>query len=100
MLGLVQRNGKLTAVVAKDTPPESIHPVIRKYVQPETVFISDDWKDYKNLGDNYLHYTVKHTDRSYKREYDSQMRKVPDSEKFNHLLRNSKVRTKCQALVA
>lgn len=141
VLGLVQRGGKLTAIVTKDTSPEAIQPVIRKYVRPETIFISDDWKAYKNLGDDYLHYTVKHSDRSYKPEYDNQvhtnniegawkvmknslrdmynsvsrkhlqwyvdefvfrynMRKESDSQKFNHLLRNSNVRTTYQALVA
>lgn len=143
VLGLVQRNGKLTAVVTKDTSPEAIQPLIRRFVRPETVFISDDWKAYKGLGDNYLHYTVKHSDRGFKNppEYDSEvhtnniegawkimknslrdmynsvskkhlqwyvdefvyrynMRKVTDEQKFNHLLRNSNVRTKYQVLVA
>ncbi len=141
VLGLVQRDGKLTAIVTKDTSPESIQPVIKKFVKPDTIFISDDWRGYRGLGDDYLHFTVKHSNGGYKNDYDNavhtnniegawkimknslrdmynsiskkhlqwyvdefvyryNMRRVSDSDKFNHLLQNSNVRTKYQALVA
>lgn len=141
ILGLVQRDGKLTAVVTKDTSPKSLQPVIKKFVKPETIFVSDDWKGYKGLGNEYLHFTVKHSDKGYKNDYSADvhtnniegawkimknslrdmynsvtkkhlqlyvdefvylynMRKDTDSQRFTHLLKNSKVRTKYQALVA
>lgn len=58
ILGLLQRDGKLTAIVTKDTSKESLQPVIRKYVKPGTLFITDDWKGYRGLTE-YNHYVVK-----------------------------------------
>lgn len=58
VLGLVARNGKLTAVVTKDTSKESLQPVIKKYIKPQTVLITDDWKGYRNMPE-YNHYVIK-----------------------------------------
>lgn len=58
VLGLLQRDGKLTAVVTKNTSRGEIQPVIRKYVKPDTLFITDDWKGYRNMPE-YNHYVVK-----------------------------------------
>lgn len=58
ILGLLERGGKLTAVVTKDTSKESLQPLIREYVKPNTLFITDNWKGYRNL-DEYNHHVVK-----------------------------------------
>jgi len=73
VLGMVERQGKLTAVVTRDTSAEIIQPMVRKYVRQNAVFISDDWRGYRGLGDDYLHFTVKHSDRSYKSDYDPEI---------------------------
>jgi transposase-like protein len=58
ILGLLQRNGKLTAIVTKDTSKVSLQPLIKKYVKPNTLFITDDWKGYRNMPE-YNHKVVK-----------------------------------------
>lgn len=58
VLGLLQRDGKLTAIVTKDTSKASLQPLIKKYVKPNTLFITDDWKGYRNMPE-YNHYVVK-----------------------------------------
>ncbi|WP_175546155.1 IS1595 family transposase [Epilithonimonas mollis] len=58
VLGLVQREGKLTAVVTKDTSVKSLQPIIKKYIKPQTVLITDDWKGYRNMPE-YNHCVIK-----------------------------------------
>jgi transposase-like protein len=140
VLGLVQRGGKLTAVVTIDTSPEQIQPVVRQFVTQGVVLVSDDWKAYKGLHREYTHHVIKHSDgyrpsedriahtgniegawkimkNSLRDMYNSisrkhlqwyvdefayryNMRNKSDSDKFNHLLLHSDVRTTYQALVA
>jgi len=67
ILGLLQRDGKLTAVVIpQGTGATTIQPLIKKYVKPRTLFISDDWKGYFGLENRYDQYMVKHTDKGMK----------------------------------
>lgn len=62
IVGLVQRGGKLTAVVTKDTSPKSIKPLVREFVSQGAVLVSDDWKAYKGLDKEYKHHIIKHSD--------------------------------------
>jgi transposase-like protein len=138
--GMVERGGKLTAIVTLNTASEVMQPVLKKYVSKGSILISDDWKGYNGLDTHYHQYTIKHSDKGYKHDYDSSvihtntiegswkimknslrdmynsvsrkhlqlyvdefvyrynMRKKHDSDKFNWLLSNSKVRTKYKSL--
>lgn len=69
VLGLLQRNGKLTAIVTKDTSSETIQPIIRQYLNENAVLISDDWKGYKGLDTDYTHFAVKHAGSGYKHDF-------------------------------
>lgn len=62
IVGLVQRGGKMTAVVTKDTSPEQIQPIVKKFVKKDSILVTDDWRAYKNLGHLYTHYAIKHSD--------------------------------------
>lgn len=69
IVGLIQRGGKMTAVVTKDTSPQSIEPVVREFVKLGTTLISDDWKGYKGLNKEYKHFAIKHAGTGYKHSF-------------------------------
>jgi len=69
--GMIERGGKMTAVVTVSTATEVMQPVIKKYVQRGSILISDDWKGYNGLDTHYHQYTIKHSDKGYKHDYDS-----------------------------
>lgn len=71
IVGLIQRGGKMTAIVTKDTQKDSIQPIIRKYVAKGSTLISDDWKGYHGIESYVHHYSIKHADKGYKSDYDS-----------------------------
>jgi transposase-like protein len=71
ILGLIQRDGKMTAIVMKDTQRDSIQPLIHKYVAQGSTLISDDWKGYHGIQSHVIHYSIKHADKGYKHDYDS-----------------------------
>lgn len=141
IVGLIQREGKMTAVVVKNTQQEELDRVVNAYVKPYSVLVTDDWGGYNNVKENYEHRVVKDITRSYQHDYDPSthtnniegswkilkncirdnynhvsrkhlqvyvdefvfrynMRKFVDSDKFNHLVANSNVRTKYKDLVA
>lgn len=69
--GMIERGGKLTAVVTINTSPEVMQPVIKKYVAKGSILVSDDWRGYNGLNTHYYQYTIKHSDKGYKHDYDS-----------------------------
>ena len=69
VLGLLQREGRLTAIVTKDTAKETIQPIIKQYLKRDAILISDDWKGYKGLNAHCAHISVKHANTSYKHEF-------------------------------
>lgn len=71
ILGLIQRGGKMTAVVTANTKRESIQPIIKKFVAKGSALISDDWMGYYGLDTHYHQYTIKHADKGYKHDYDA-----------------------------
>ena len=68
VFGLLERGGKLTALVTKDTSPEQLQPIIERYVKKDAVLITDDWKGYKGL-DGYRHYAIKHAGSGYRHDF-------------------------------
>lgn len=71
ILGLIERGGKMTAVVIGDTQRDTIQPLIKKYVAKGSSLISDDWKGYHGIESHVHHYSIKHADKGYKHDYDS-----------------------------
>lgn len=49
IVGLIERGGKMTAVVVKDTKRETLQPIIRKYVAKGSALVSDDWMGYDGI---------------------------------------------------
>lgn len=71
IVGLIERGGKMTAVVVKDTKRETIQPIIKQYVAKGSTLISDDWMGYNGIESHVNHYSIKHSDKGYKHDYDS-----------------------------
>lgn len=69
IVGLIQRGGKMTAVVVKDTKRDTIQPIIRKYVAKGSTLISDDWMGYDGIENHVHHYSIKHADKGYKHDF-------------------------------
>jgi transposase-like protein len=141
ILGMIQRGGKMTAVVVKDTQKEALTAAVTKYVKQDTVLITDDWGGYNGIKDHCEHRVIKDVSKGYRNDYDPEthtnniegswkimknsmrdmynhvsrkhiqfyidefvfrynMRKFVDSDKFNHLVANSNVRTKYKDLIS
>lgn len=77
VVAIVQRKGKVIAKAVKDVSQDSIYPMIRKHVVPESVIYTDEFQTYKGIPDikllggqggtpaNYQHRTVRHADGIY-----------------------------------
>lgn len=60
VFGMIQRDGKLIAMVVPKVDGETLKPIIRSYVKKGTVIHSDEWKAYNNLSRSYDHRRVDH----------------------------------------
>ena len=52
-------------ILVPDRSQETLLPIIRRYIRPGTLIISDEWRGYLNIpsidGGNYYHQTVNHS---------------------------------------
>jgi transposase-like protein len=69
IVGLIERGGKMTAVVVKDTKRETIQPIIKRFVAKGSTLISDDWMGYDGINSHVNHYSIKHSDKGYKHDF-------------------------------
>lgn len=70
IVGLIQRGGKMTAIVVKNTSGEQLLPIVREFVKPGSVFVTDDWGGYNGLKADYDHRVIKDITKSYLHDYD------------------------------
>lgn len=59
--GICRETSKCFLVSVPDRSEATLVPLINKYVAPGTTIISDEWRGYINLKQNYDHYTVNHS---------------------------------------
>lgn len=71
VLGLIQRGGKLTAIVVNNTQRATIEPLVRKYVTTSYRIVTDEWHAYNNLHKYYEHKIVNHAKKEYVNMEDS-----------------------------
>lgn len=81
VLGLLQRNGKLRAIVIGDTKAKTIQPIIKRIVKHQSTLISDEWLGYRGIGAYYKHYVVDHSKKQYV-DYDNPEIHTNDIEGF------------------
>jgi transposase-like protein len=65
VFGLVQRDGKVVAMVVTDTKRETLEPIIKQYVKIGANVMTDEWKAYTKLHLLYNHQFVKHQKDEY-----------------------------------
>jgi transposase len=66
VVGVVERDGKVAALVTHDASKASIEPIIQEYVLPESLIYTDEWKAYDGLaGKGYIHHRIPHAEKVY-----------------------------------
>lgn len=60
VLGVLQRDGKIKTIVVPDTKGSTIQPIIRKWVKPGSMLMTDEWHAYQGLNEDYAHFVVDH----------------------------------------
>jgi transposase len=68
VFGMVERKGRVKAVVASDRKKETLMPIIKEYVLPKTTVFTDDWASYDDLQrhrNEYLHNRINHSAKVY-----------------------------------
>lgn len=65
VLGMIQRGGKLNAMVVPNTQQAVIQPLIKQFVRPNSRLISDEWHGYRGLNSVYNHNIVNHGKKEY-----------------------------------
>ncbi len=64
--GVVQRGGKVAALVTKDTKKKTLMPIVEAKVLPETMVYTDELKSYDDLGKKgYKHERIPHAEKVY-----------------------------------
>jgi len=64
VFGMVERKGRVKAVVASDRKKETLMPIIKEYVMPKSVIFSDEYPSYDDLGrhkNEYDHRRINHS---------------------------------------
>lgn len=64
--GVVQRGGKVAALVTKDAKKRTLMPIVEEKVLPETMVYTDELKSYDSLGEKgYKHERIPHAEKVY-----------------------------------
>ena len=64
VFGMVERQGRVKAVIAPDRSKASLLPIVKQYVLPKSVIFTDDWASYDDLTrhrNEYSHRRIKHS---------------------------------------
>lgn len=65
VLGMKERNGNIAAIVVPNRNKETILPLIRNVVEQDSVVMTDEYTAYKDLKNDYSHFTVNHSAKEY-----------------------------------
>lgn len=65
VFGMVERNGRVVAMVVKSTDSRTLQPLIREYVKVGANLMTDEFKAYAGAGKLYNHQIVKHGEGEY-----------------------------------
>ena len=62
VFGLLKRNGKVYTVVIPDAKTETLIPIIREKVKPDSIVYTDTWRSYNALDvSEFKHYRINHS---------------------------------------
>ena len=63
VFGLLKRNGKVYAAMIPDTRTQTLMPIIREKVKPDSIVYSDCWQAYNALDvSEFKHYRINHSE--------------------------------------
>ncbi|WP_462254189.1 IS1595 family transposase [Ferruginibacter sp.] len=65
VIGLRERGGNVVCIVVPDRNKETLLPIIRNVVDKDSILMTDDYNGYKDLKNDYSHYTVNHSAKEY-----------------------------------
>jgi transposase len=69
VLGMVERKGRVLARVTPNTTTETLMPLVKEFVLPDTIVFTDEHASYRNIEEvehkNYLHRRIAHTQKVY-----------------------------------
>jgi transposase-like protein len=66
VLGMVERGGKVAALVVPNQTGAALHPRIREKVLPESVVYTDDHRTFRRLGQDFrTHHRIAHSEKVY-----------------------------------
>lgn len=67
VFGARSLSGKIKTQVIPNVDAETIVPIVEKWVKKGSIMVSDDWRAYRALRENYFHVVINHTDGEYAR---------------------------------
>ncbi|MGN8070535.1 IS1595 family transposase [Mucilaginibacter sp. 22184] len=70
VLGAVERGGNVKVRVIDKTNAQNVVPVIKEFVAPDTIMVTDEHTAYNKLHLDYTHKRVNHRDKEYVRKED------------------------------
>jgi transposase-like protein len=65
VFGMIERGGNVIAQQVRDTTGNSLHPIINKHVERNSIVITDEHQSYHYIKRNYYHLVVNHSANEY-----------------------------------
>lgn len=63
VFGILRRNGNIYIVVTPDAKTDTLFPIIRKKVKPDSIVYTDTWLSYNALDvSEFKHYRINHSE--------------------------------------
>jgi transposase-like protein len=66
--GAIDNNGKVRTVVIPDVKKHTLQNLVYNVVRQDSIVITDEWKSYAGISQNYWHESVDHGKKQYKNE--------------------------------
>jgi len=82
VVGLVERGGKVVTFVTTDTNSDTLSKFIRSNVAVNAIVVTDAYKAYNGISEDYKHITVKHEDGGYVVNIDGEKYHTQNIENF------------------
>ena len=68
VVGMVERKGRIRALVAKDTTGATLLGMVKEHILPDTTVFTDEYRPYDGIGhmnNGYTHHRIKHSEKIY-----------------------------------
>lgn len=65
VLGMLERGGKVRAIVVSQTKTKVLQPIVEKHIYPDIDVMTDEWWKHSTLNTNFNHMYINHSTRQY-----------------------------------